>query len=797
MFKKPTYEELEQRVRELEQAPYENNITEVFFNSIFEKHNAVMLLIEPHSGDIVEANIAAQNYYGYSISTLKQMRIQEINTLTPDEIAEKRKQAANEDTNYFEFSHRLSSGEIRPVEVHSSPIIINKKRYLLSVVNDISKRKDAEKALLESEHKWRNILVNTPLIGISLDPRGRIEFANKHFLKLTGWKQTDIVGKDWFDIFIPDNSKEEIKHIFLLTINRQDAFEFSNFENEIVIKSGELRDVAWSNLVTKDLEGELVNVTCLGIDLTEKKKYQRLIEKKNTDLRLMQERYDLATEGGHVGVWDWNIETGEIFVAPHLKKMLGYEDGEIKNHIDDWGSHVHPDDADAVMQEATACLEGKKPEYRIEHRMVHKGGSTRWFLASGQVERDANGTPLRFVGTDTDITSLKDLEERLRQAQKIEALGTLSGGIAHEFNNIIGIIIGNTELAIDDVPEWSPAQDSLKEIRAASLRGKEVVRQIMSFARKTTTKLNPIDICTIIKDSLKLLRSTLPTTIEIRPEIACDYALVKANPSEIHQVLINLAQNAAHAVKDDGTGIITVGVKKTVIDSLNSSSYDNLAAGEYITLLIRDNGCGIPPEIMGSIFDPYFTTRDVDEGLGMGLSVSYGIVKKHNGTIKVTSEVDQGTVVEVVLPIIAEEPEHERRRGDELTTGTGRVLVVDDEPALVRLTTKILETHGYSVVGTTSAHDALEQFKKESADFDVVITDMSMPELPGDSLAQELMKIRPDIPIIVCTGHSDRIGQAEAEKMGITAFIHKPLSKDDLFKTVGKALDGAKSENQG
>lgn len=389
----------------------------------------------------------------------------------------------------------------------------------------------------------------------------------------------------------------------------------------------------------------------------------------------------------------------------------------------------------------------------------------------------------------------KHFEEQLHQSRKMESMGTLAGGIAHEFNNLLGIIIGNTELALDDVPHGNPAKDCLEEIRIASSRANEVVKQILSFARKTPTTRKPIRISNIIKESLKLTRATVPTTIEIRQEILCNSEMILANPTEIHQILMNLCSNSVQAMQEE-TGILVARLEATVLNNRTAAQYENLTGGEYIKLVVKDNGKGIKPEIMDRIFDPYFTTKEIGKGLGMGLSVVYGIVKKHDGAIKVSSEAGKGTTVEVLFPISEARSEIEVKEPENLPKGTERILVVDDEASLVKTVKQLLKRQGYEVIAKTSSTEALKLFQKKSDKFDLIFTDMGMPKIPGNRLAKEFIKIRPDIPIILCTGHSELIDDAKTKELGIKAYTMKPLMKSDLVKTVRKVLDEAKGLTQ-
>ncbi|MCJ7539742.1 MAG: response regulator [Desulfobacterales bacterium] len=382
----------------------------------------------------------------------------------------------------------------------------------------------------------------------------------------------------------------------------------------------------------------------------------------------------------------------------------------------------------------------------------------------------------------------KKFEIQLRQAHKMEAIGTLTGGIAHDFNNILGIIIGNTELALDDIPEWSPAHLNLEEIRKASLRAKDVVRQLLSFSRQTDQERKPIKLVPVIQDAIKLLRVTIPMSVDIRQNIDDTSDTIFADLTQIHQLMLNLCTNAAHAMEDTG-GILEIGIKNVVLDEVSAALYPDLTTGEYVKLTISDTGPGINPEIRNRIFDPYFTTKDVGKGTGMGLSVVHGIVKSHGGVIIIDSELERGTTVSIFFQVVEKEAVEEIETEEELPVGNERILFVDDEASMVYVGRYRLERLGYKIEAKTSPVEALEAFNANPDQFDLVITDMSMPQMTGDQLVKEILKTRPDMPTILCTGFSEKIDEDKAKEIGIRQYIEKPINRRDLAFMVRKVLD--------
>jgi two-component system cell cycle sensor histidine kinase/response regulator CckA len=391
-------------------------------------------------------------------------------------------------------------------------------------------------------------------------------------------------------------------------------------------------------------------------------------------------------------------------------------------------------------------------------------------------------------GSFTDITEKKKLEEQLRQSAKMESVGTLAGGMAHDFNNILGIIVGNTELAMDDIPDWNPARDNLEEIRIAALRARDVVKQILAFSRRSPHEMKLVRISPLIRESLKLLRSSIPTTIEIQQDISNEFDTVRADPVQINQVFINLCTNAAHAMRDTG-GVLEVALENITLNESTASDYNDLTPGKYVKLTVGDTGHGIDPQVIDRVFEPYFTTKSVGEGSGMGLAVAHGIVKSHGGDIFLKSEPGKGTTVDVLFPVIEREAEPEIQTVTDAPSGSEKILLVDDEKSIIDVIQPTLERLGYQITARTSSIEALEAFRAQPDSYDLVITDYTMPNMTGMELAKELFTLRPDIPIILCTGFSERINEDKAKSRGIREFVMKPVVRDEIAKIIRMVLD--------
>jgi PAS domain S-box-containing protein len=419
-----------------------------------------------------------------------------------------------------------------------------------------------------------------------------------------------------------------------------------------------------------------------------------------------------------------------------------------------------------------------------------KSGEKRWWSVTA-VRLSGN----RFLGFCNDITDRKQAEEQrshlqahLQQAQKMEAIGTLAGGIAHDFNNILGAILGYAEMAQDDSPAGSILRHDIDEVVKASHRAKELVKQILAFSLQTETVLIPIQPAIIVGEAVKMLRSSLPSSIDIRQNIDARTGPILAHPIQIHQIVMNLGTNAFHAMEENG-GTLSISLEKKTLFEKDIVGKPGVLPGDFVQLSIGDTGTGIAPELWGKIFDPYFTTKQIGKGTGMGLSIIHGIVKSYGGCVSFHSRPGKGTVFQVLLPVMAAETVVEVKPAEIVELGNERILFIDDEEILAEMGKSMLERLGYQVTVRSSSLEALTTFQNQPDIFDLVITDQTMPGMTGSDLARRILQIRPFMPIILCTGYSSLISEEKVRSLGIKGFAMKPLARKDIAAIIRKVLD--------
>ena len=525
---------------------------------------------------------------------------------------------------------------------------------------------------------------------------------------------------------------------------------------------------------------ELQNLYYSVSSCLEKAELRKSIAQNRKDLDLFKAVADFSNEA--VAIWD--LHGGVIYANPAYQALFGCSSE--KALASDYGSFLTAKSAEAMETEILPALrEGRGWEGVLDGIDVNKRAFPLWQRID--TIHDSDGRMSHIFGFMHDFTKERKDAENLMRKQKMEALGTLAGGIAHEFNNIIWIIGANTELMSTYIGEESPGVKNLQRVEKACNRAADLVTQILNFSHQNEYDPKPLEIVPLVKESLKLLRVSIPTVIEIHEEIPRDSGTIIFEPSLMHQVLMNLYTNAAQAMRGTG-GVLEVKIANLSLSDEDAFDYENLSPGEYVKLSVSDTGVGIPAEVLERIFDPFFTTRDTGEGTGMGLAVVQSAIMNHGGVVEVHSEVGKGTRFDLFFPRV-------RRIGrkppdlSDIPMGSGeQVLFVDDDELVVQSGKSILKRLGYRVEAESSCKEALAAFRRHPDEYDLVITDMSMPQMTGFMLAEEMLKVRPDIPIILFSGHHDMIDEKTATQIGIKALMMKPIKPREMARSIGEVL---------
>ena len=544
---------------------------------------------------------------------------------------------------------------------------------------------------------------------------------------------------------------------------------------------------------------------------TDLRESKQSLEKEIGERRLAQDKLErlsrqnqLILNSAGEGIYGLDLDGNVTFVNPAGAKLLGYQVGDLLGQpMHEMTHHTKPDGSAYSQLECPihrAFRNGTSHHSDDEILWRKNGESFPIEYISTPIHEDGHivGAVISF----TDITMRKQAEavvregeKRLRQSQKMEAMGTLAGGIAHDFNNILTAILGYSQLAQIQLLPDHPVNRHLEEVDIAGKRAKELVEQILTFSRQTEQERKPVQLHVIVEEVLKLIRATLPSTIVVHQDLSHGQGLALADPTQMHQVLMNLCSNAEHAMRGM-YGEISVTLEGVILDSDFTAKHPDLIPGPYFRLTVKDTGPGILPETLPRIFDPFFTTKEVGEGTGMGLSVVHGIITSHGGITTVESQVGQGTTFEMFLPqhdsspsLPHESPEPAHHSGD------GRILFVDDEASISKLGEYLLRHLGYHVTACTSGLKALEIFRENPNQFDVVITDQTMPNMTGDVLVTELLRIQPDIPIILCTGFSHTVTSEKAKQLGVRRFLMKPLVIHELASVLQEILTSPATSN--
>jgi PAS domain S-box-containing protein len=810
------------------------------YRQLFESARDGILILDADTGKVVDVNPFLLQLLGYSYDAICGQHIWELGVFK-DIAASKDAFKALQDKEYIRYEDLpLETLDGRPIAVEfvSNVYLVDHTRVIQCNIRDITERKRAKDSLREDQAFLATLLDAIPAPVFYKDIEGRYLGCNMAFEEFFGNTRDQLIGKSVFDI-----SPRKLAEVY----HAKDAELLQNpgtqiYDSQVKDAFGALHDVVFHKATFTDTGGRVLGLIGTILDITEHAKQAREIKHLNRlylvlsrvsqavvratspETFLEQACRDIVEGGGFLLSWIGYVEPITNAVVPTASW------GGINEYVR--GITVYADNRPEGRGPTGTCIRERHPS--VYNDFLHDPETLPWrdraapfgiaasaafpivragrvwgalTIYSDEVDRfgDEDVKLLGKVAGDIGF-ALDNLDSKLRheqaekeraqveaqllQAQKMEALGTLAGGIAHDFNNILGIIMGYTELAKWESSEGSPVQGKLDEVIKAAKRAKELVKQILAFSRRTEQQQTPLQLGIIVKEALQVLRPSLPSTIEIKTEVLSK-AAVLADPTQMHQVLMNLCTNAAYAMQDHG-GVLQVRLADVLLEGESTPCRAGLKPGLYVELTVRDTGCGIDPAILNLIFDPFFTTKEPGKGTGLGLSVVHGIVKSHDGEIDVESEPGKGTRFTVLIPALKSACTPKKVEVQiPLPRGQERVLVVDDEPQLAEIIKQMLESLGYDAVSLTSGTEALEVLCHQPLEnpFDLVITDMTMPHFTRADLARELRGFQPVIPVILMTGFSRNMDEEKAKDLGIQGFVMKPVTLEQLAKTVREVLD--------
>ncbi len=659
--------------------------------------------------------------------------------------------------------------------------------------------------LAESQHKVTTELLTTSgfiirsassVIAVS-DLDSNMTYVNTAFLEAWGFSSPDeVMGRPFTEFWMVDDRIDEVLNALLGEEKKWSA------ELQAKRKDGSFFDVVVAAATVLDDEGNPIALTSTSIDISDRKHAEK-------QLKLREHQLAESQRVAAIGSWQWNLVADEVVWSDELHRLFGVGRDEFGATYQSYMDFVHPDDkafADKIVSDAAEA----RKDFKFDARIVGADGS-EWIMGSiGKVTaRDDSGKPLIYAGTAQDITERKHAElelaryseqlevmveqrtNELRQSQKMQAIGTLTGGIAHEFNNLLTPIIGIAQILLSEKSEGDPDYAHLEVIHRAGSRAASLVHQLLAYGRQSQSQREYLQLETIVEDTISLMKNTTPSNISIKKEIDVGLPSVFGMPNEINQVILNLCINASQAMPVGGE--ITIRAKNAGTRRFTNISGQS-SEGDFLILSVQDTGLGMKEETMSQIFDPFFTTKNVGQGTGLGLSVVQGIVEQHGGYIDVDSAVGEGSTFTIYLPISQKSAEVTAVEIELVPGGGESVLLIDDEPMVIYVVKNMLKQLGYKVTDFLDCEEALRQFVEHPLDFDLVIMDYGMPKINGKQLAEQLKEVRPDVPVILITGYADLVAKEDVSAWGIDGLLMKPLIRQELSEAVRAALNKASAE---
>jgi PAS domain S-box-containing protein len=669
------------------------------------------------------------------------------------------------------------------VEVAATPVLYRDRPAVQVVVHDIGERMRTEAALRESEEKFRSFIESTTDWVWSTDRDGVHTYSNPAVTRILGYTPEEVVGRSAFSIMHPDDRSQVEEQFAAL------AAEGRGWRNLVIrwrCRDGSHRFLESSAVPILGADGRLKGYRGVDRDITERVKAEEAL--RNSEVRLSQ-----AQSIAHLGIWELDLtdlddlDRNALWWWDETYRIFGYPPRQVAVTNELFFRAVHPDDAGRVRAALVEALRGGRP-YLVEHRIVRPDGSQRVVREQATLEWDAQGRPLRMMGTVLDVTEQRRLEDQLRQAQKMEAVGQLAGGVAHDFNNLLTTILASHELLAAGLPADGPHREDLDTIRQAARRAAELTSSLLAFSRQQALELRALSLGALLSAFVRMARRVVPEDVEVVTHVETEESVVRADPIAVEQMLMNLVTNARDAMP--GGGSLSIAVGRGALDEEHRRTHGWGKPGEYVILSVSDTGLGMDRETVQRIFEPFFTTKPVGQGTGLGMAMVYGLVKQHEGYVSVYSERGRGTTVRIYFPAVAEEaselspPETSRPVG-----GRETILLVEDDASLRRTATRVLERHGYTVVTATDGFDALDVVQSRATPPDLIISDVVMPRASGPQLLAALRDRGAAPRMLFTSGYTARDVHDRALLEGDVPFLAKPWTIVDLLRKVREVLD--------
>ena len=643
--------------------------------------------------------------------------------------------------------------------------------------HEIVERRQAESAARQERDRAQRYLDTAEVILLKLDLEGRITLVNRYACSILGWTADELLGRDWIRTCLPARMEAAARKWFSELLGG----DLSIGEAPVLTRSGEERLVEWRNRLLHDEDGKLIGTFSSGADITER-------HQATDALRLAEEQMRFALEAAAVGIWDMDYTTGLLRWSEILESQYGLVPGTFEGTFEAFTERIHPGDREKVRGAIAKAMKSGA-DFSVEQRVILPDGGIRWLTGAGRVHLDRQGNPARGLGISLDVSERHRLEAQYLQAQKMEAIGRLAGGVAHDFNNLLTAILGYCELLLADFDPDDRRLEDVAEIQKAGLSAAGLTRQLLAFSRKQIIEPTLLDVNSVVGDLKAILGRLIGEDVKVVLSLRPGLARVKADRGQLEQIVLNLAVNARDAMPTGGT--LTVATGNVELDDGYANIHFAVKPGRYLTLVVTDTGAGMSPETQACLFEPFFTTKEIGKGTGLGLATVHGIVTRCGGSVDIQSECGRGTSFTVYLPE-AEAEEVVTEVAPPVSwsrSGAHTVPVVEDAEGLRHLTKRLLEREGYTVLVASNAEEAVQVFDQNPG-IEVLLTDVVMPGASGPELNQRLIERRPTLKVIYMSGYTDEaIVQHGVLKPGI-AFLQKPFTAEALVRKICELLPG-------